>query len=43
MMIVHVSYQGFLPFFEQKTQGLFKDLFLIFQGLYSAQKRASSL
>ena len=32
---------GFIPFFEQKIQGLFKDTF--FQGLRSVQKRALSL
>ena len=33
----------FVPFFEQKIQGLFKDTFPIFQGLHSVQKRAWSL
>ena len=28
---------GFIPFFEQKIQGLFKDTFCIFQGLHSVQ------
>ena len=29
----------FVPFFEQKIQGLFKDTFPIFQGLHSMQKK----
>ena len=33
------SDRGFVPFFEQKIQGLFKD----FQGLHSVPKRALSL
>jgi len=31
---------GFVPFFEQKIQGLFKDTFRVFQGLYSMQKKS---
>ena len=31
---------GFAPFFEQKIQGLFKDTFLIFQGLHSMHKKS---
>ena len=46
-MIVQVSYQSFLPFFEQKTRGLFKD----FQGqishfsrtLFSTKKSLKSM
>ena len=34
-----IGYAGFVPFFEQKIQELFKD----FQGLHSVQKRALSL
>ena len=34
---------GFVPFFEQKIQGLSNDTFPIFQGLLPVQKRALSL
>ena len=31
----------FVPFFEQKIQGLFKDTFRIFQGLRTVQKKSN--
>ena len=34
---------GFVPLVEQKIQGHFKEIFQIFQGLHSMQKRALSL
>jgi len=43
---VHYIYRinpGFVPLSEQKIQRLFKDIFQIFQGLHSVQKRALSL
>ena len=44
---ITVQYDNFLPrfvpFFEQKIQGLFKDTFPIFQGLHSMQKKGLSV
>ena len=43
---VHYIYRiipGFVPFSEQKIQGLFKDIIQISQGQHSVQKRALSL
>ena len=40
---IHGRNTGFINFFGQKIQGLFKDTFPIFQGLCSVQKRALSL
>ena len=39
----HNIYPGFIPFFEQKLQGFFKDSLPMLQGLHSLQKRALSL